>query len=480
MTTDSLTDLLFRQTLLFSAAVLLVALLRPLLLRSLGARTTYVAWLLVPLLMASPLLPRPPLLDAAQLAPFAAPAAVRVAIAQALPNAQPLSAAPAAGATTWPCFAWAAGALLTALIQIALQRRYVAGLHRGSDGRWLAPAGASPAVVGVWPQHLVLPQDFEQRFDGLARRLVLAHEAVHARRRDNAWNLLAATLLCLQWFNPLAWWAWLRLRDDQELACDAAVLAAETGPAPLAAYAQAMLAAHPAGWQPALASGWAARHPLVQRVHMLARHRTASGWRHLGGVLLVLGLGSGAALLARAAQAPTPAGKAPTGQGMVLELSSQLAGGDWTHRTMALPGKGQPIYGGPWGVVLNMPQPGWCLNVMLHGFEDGSWRPTGQVLDETCQYALSDWQPLTVNGSAVQFIAKTAQGPLQAQLSAHWADPAHPALPALMQADLEAAPKLSPAQAQMQARQREQVAEFHRLKEAQDRAWREAREASSR
>lgn len=43
MTTDSLTDLLFRQTLLFSAAVLLVALLRPLLLRSLGARTTYVA-----------------------------------------------------------------------------------------------------------------------------------------------------------------------------------------------------------------------------------------------------------------------------------------------------------------------------------------------------------------------------------------------------------------------------------------------------
>ncbi|MEF3019349.1 M56 family metallopeptidase, partial [Pseudomonas aeruginosa] len=89
-----------------------------------------------------------------------------------------------------------------------------------------------------------------------------------------------AGLLCLQWFNPLAWWAWGRMRGDQELACDAAVLIAEASPAPLAAYAEAMLAAHPAGLQPALASGWAARHPLVERVRMLSRHRSAPPWQH--------------------------------------------------------------------------------------------------------------------------------------------------------------------------------------------------------
>ncbi|MBY0367400.1 MAG: hypothetical protein K2X12_14245, partial [Burkholderiaceae bacterium] len=67
---NRLLEILLHQTLLFSAAVLLLALMRPLLLRTLGAGATYLAWLLVPLLMTSPLWPAPatPLL-----APTAAP-----------------------------------------------------------------------------------------------------------------------------------------------------------------------------------------------------------------------------------------------------------------------------------------------------------------------------------------------------------------------------------------------------------------------
>lgn len=474
---NRLLEILVHQTLLFSTAVLLLALLRPLLLRLLGAGATYLAWLLVPLLMASPLLPAPatPLL-----APTAAPVQLATLVDHALPVAQKAQDAAPPAALAW-LLAWAAGSLLVAAGLAMLQRRYLASLQRDGDGSWLAPTGASPAVVGLWPQRLVLPRDFEQRFDEAARQLVLAHEAVHARRHDNAWNLLGAALLCLQWFNPLAWWAWGRLRNDQELACDAAVLTTESGPAPLAAYTQAMLAAHPAGHHPALASGWAARHPLVERVRMLARHRAVPRWQRLGGLLLVLGLGSGAALLARAAQQPhpaAPAASAPVGQGLIFEVSSQLGKNDWTHRTVTLPGKGSSMAGGPWGVFMDVPQPGSCMRLSLHGFDDGSFRLTGQVLDETCQRSLGDWQELKLDGSVAQFVATTPQGPLQAQLSARLFDPKDGRLPALMKAELDAAPQLSPAQQQMQAQQRERIAALHQEQEAQDRAWRAAREAA--
>jgi beta-lactamase regulating signal transducer with metallopeptidase domain len=472
---NRLFEILVHQTLLFSAGVLLLALLRPLLLRLLGAGTTYLAWLLVPALMASPLLPSP---AAPLLAPLAAPVRLTALVDRALPVAPAVHAAPTSAAWVW-LLAWAVGALGLAAGLALLQRRYLDSLHRDAQGRWRAPQGSSPAVVGLWPQRLVLPQDFEQRFDEVARPLVLAHEAMHARRHDNAWNLFGAALLCLQWFNPLAWWAWGRLRGDQELACDAAVLAAQTGPIPLAAYTQAMLAAHPGGLQPALASGWTIRHPLVERVRMLARHRKVSRWRRLGGLLLVLGLGGSATLLARAAQQPAPArdANAPAGLGLIVEVSSQLGQNDWARRTVTLPGKNVAVMGGPWGVFLDVPQPASCTRLTLHGFDDGGFRLIGQVLDEACQRVLSDWREVKVDGSVVQFATQTEKGPLQTQLSVRLLDPKDDRLPALMKAELDAVPQLSPAQQQLQAEQRERMAALHREQEAQDRAWRAAREA---
>jgi beta-lactamase regulating signal transducer with metallopeptidase domain len=478
MNTDALLETLVRLTLLFSAAVLLLALLRPPLLRALGAQATYLAWLLVPLLLASRWLPLPRLTIAVPQLPAVVTAPVP-AVGQ-VTSAAPAEAAPASPAAGW-LLAWAVGATLLATGQALLQRRYVKGLRRGADGQWRAPAGTSPAVVGLWPQRLVLPDDFQQRFDAAAQRLVLAHEAVHARRHDNAWNLLAAVLLCLQWFNPLAWWAWARLRNDQELACDAAVLTAEAGPAPLAAYAEAMLAAHRAPWKPALASAWASRHPLVERVRMLSRHRAASRGQRLAVVLLALGVSGGAAVLARAAQPPAPeAVTPPVGQGLVFEVASQLGRADWNRHMLRLPDTHRGVLGGPWGLFLDAPQAGWCLRIALHGFADGSIRPAGQVLDEACQRALGDWQTLAVNGSVVQFHAQTARGPLQAQLSARWMDPKDPALPELMKADLERARRLSAAQQQMLGRQLEATAEALRQQQAQDRTWREARDAAVR
>ncbi|HHX83571.1 MAG TPA: M56 family metallopeptidase, partial [Pseudomonadaceae bacterium] len=59
----------------------------------------------------------------------------------------------------------------------------------------------SPALYGVLRPQLLLPADFELRYNASQRSLILAHEAVHYRRRDNLWNLLACSLRLLFWFN---------------------------------------------------------------------------------------------------------------------------------------------------------------------------------------------------------------------------------------------------------------------------------------
>ena len=47
----------------------------------------------------------------------------------------------------------------------------------------------------------------------------------HHKSGDLFANLAAFVVLCLMWFNPLAWASWSAFRFDQEAACDARVLA---------------------------------------------------------------------------------------------------------------------------------------------------------------------------------------------------------------------------------------------------------------
>lgn len=478
MNPDLLLNALLRLTLLTSIALLLLAAIRPVLRRGLGARATYAAWLIVPLLIASPWLPRTPMPAPAALA---LPAALPLAPADAAPVNAAVMALPASNWPTGLLLAWMLGAAALAAAQWRAQRRYEASLWRDANGQWLAPAGQSPAVVGLWPARLVLPADFGLRFDAPTRQLMLAHEGVHLRRQDNAWNLLALLLLCLQWFNPLAWWGRRALRDDQELACDEAVLDAATDPATGARYASALLAAHQGPGHPALASGWTSSHPLVQRVQWLSRWRRASRVRRLASAALLAGLGAAAGLVARAAQEPTappPALTSASAQGLMFEVASQVGRRDWHHSDMTLPLNRQ-LLGGPSGVTVQSMLPGWCLYVSLYTFADGSVRPTAQPMDETCQRPLADWQELPTNGKVAQFVAQTPQGPLQAQVSARWTQLQDGALPALTRAENAVSPQLSAAQQAEIARQREHITQLRRDMDAQDKAWRAAREAQA-
>lgn len=116
---------------------------------------------------------------------------------------------------------------------------------------------------------IVLPRDFGARFSTAEQALVLAHERQHLDRLDPIVNAATMGLRAVNWFNPLVHIAARALRIDQELACDAAVLARHSGMHRI--YAEAMLKSHAAAFDIPVGCAWhtSAFHPLKERILML-------------------------------------------------------------------------------------------------------------------------------------------------------------------------------------------------------------------
>ena len=83
---------------------------------------------------------------------------------------------------------------------------------------------SSPIAFGILDRVIALPAQFDRLYGERERALALDHELAHHRSGDLVANFFAFVLLCLQWFNPLAWVAHAAFRFDQEAACDARVL----------------------------------------------------------------------------------------------------------------------------------------------------------------------------------------------------------------------------------------------------------------
>lgn len=88
----------------------------------------------------------------------------------------------------------------------------------------LMPAGTTPAVVGIRQPQILLPEDWQSRFDQRSLRHVLLHELLHVKQHDLLWNWAAIAVQALHWFNPLVWFVVSRFQSDRELRCDAGAL----------------------------------------------------------------------------------------------------------------------------------------------------------------------------------------------------------------------------------------------------------------
>lgn len=282
-----------------SVAVLVLAAIRPLLLRLGGAALAYRSWWLLPMLLVVPYLPLPNL-------PITEAAPVKV-MATAL-------RAPDVSADTpvWPLLllaTWLAGALVMATASWRAQRRFERALGRLQprvDGSWQAQGDPGlPALVGLWRPRVVVGPDFEQRFSPAEQDLILRHEHSHRLHGDPWANAALAVLRCVFWFHPLLPWTVRRLLRDQELACDARTV--DPHPALRRLYANALLKAQLAHPVAPMACHWRSQPMLKERIAMLKQHkRKALPW--LSGQVLVVGLCVGLGGIAWAGQG---AGAAP-------------------------------------------------------------------------------------------------------------------------------------------------------------------------
>ncbi len=287
--------LLWEASLAGTAAVALVLALRRPLRAAFGAGAAYAAWGVVPAALMAVLVPA----AATPLVPILMAAAPGIARAVAAP-----ALAPAADRSAWLLALWAAGVLVLAAMQFRQQRAFMHSLGpllQRPDGLLQSAASAGlPAVIG-WRARIVLPQDFEARYDATERALVLCHEDVHRRRGDLYASAVVALLRCAFWFNPLIAYAAGRFRQDQELACDAAVL--QRHPGLRRRYGDALLKTQLAGQALPIGCHWFGSHPLKERIAMLKHARTSTFRRAVGGAL-ALALVFGGAFTAWAAQPP--------------------------------------------------------------------------------------------------------------------------------------------------------------------------------
>lgn len=326
--TNELIGLLVDATLVLSAALLGVFVLRRAWRTFFGAGNALLLWALVPIVLIATLLPAPvqtidPAADprarasGTVIAPMTPAARERVGRAlprRALPpivanDAVPSAQGPSPLADPAPkkrvLAAWLTGALLMVAALVVRQHRLLRSLGRLTlrrDGTFLSEQpDIGPILIGALRPRIVLPADFEQRYTRPQQDLIVAHERCHLRRGDTQFTLVACLLRCVFWFNPLVHLAWPRFRMDQELACDAAVLRAHPGHR--RAYAEAMLATRTSA--PALPVGcaWRTGHPLATRIRMICAPPLGR-LRLIAGTVMFLSAGTVAAIGAWSHQEP--------------------------------------------------------------------------------------------------------------------------------------------------------------------------------
>lgn len=88
------------------------------------------------------------------------------------------------------------------------------------DNVYICDAVKSPFILGIIRPRIYLSSSLsEEEMD-----YIIAHERAHLKRKDYLWKPLGYLLLCVYWFNPLCWVAYILLCRDIELACDEKVI----------------------------------------------------------------------------------------------------------------------------------------------------------------------------------------------------------------------------------------------------------------
>ncbi len=328
MTASEILALAARLNLALAAAIVLVVVLRLPARRLFGARAAYRLWL-------TPMAAVLALLVPARSNVFNVDASV---IGEAFLTLDRAGVARGFDPAVAALLGWLVGACAAGAWLAVRQNRFLSLARRGEAG---------PAVIGVMRPSVVLPADFDRRFSAAEREAVIAHEAAHIAAQHPRINAAVGLAQVSLWFNPAVHLAAHLSRLDQELACDAAVIAKTPGLR--RTYAETLLKTQLAATPLPLGCYWPARaqHPLTERITMLARPTPKRTTRILAAAAVTITAG-GAAFAAWAAQppraeiAPAPFAAAPIAQSVTpVSPPVRLAAAETTLSNAAAPARAQ-------------------------------------------------------------------------------------------------------------------------------------------
>lgn len=134
---------------------------------------------------------------------------------------------------------WIAGAaamLLYSAVQYVKLKIKLIGAMVYEGNVYLADYLDTPFVIGILRPKIYLPSNIPMK----EQTYIIAHEQHHIRRFDHIIKLLSYFTLCMHWFNPLVWAAFILAGKDMEMSCDEAVIK-RLGPQIRADYSASLL-----------------------------------------------------------------------------------------------------------------------------------------------------------------------------------------------------------------------------------------------
>lgn len=121
-------------------------------------------------------------------------------------------------------YLWLAGIaalLLYSVLGLAKLKRNLRPAQEAESGVYEVQGLETAFVLGLLKPKIYLPCGLSAE----EREYILLHERTHLRRGDHLIKLAAFAALCVHWFNPLVWMAFLLSTQDMEMSCDEAVIA---------------------------------------------------------------------------------------------------------------------------------------------------------------------------------------------------------------------------------------------------------------
>lgn len=257
-----------------------------------GAHIAYLLWALplARLFMPTLTLKAPPPVETAE---AAAATPLLSEIAMAAPSGT--MAISAVASVDWMMIAlvvWLGGAGMLFISKMAGYFQFREDIV--SDGRLVGHHGrikiletaavGGPLAFGLFEKYIAVPTNFFRDYAPRERELALEHEIAHHESGDLAANFVGLLILSLHWFNPVAWYAWIAFRQDQETACDARILN-KNGRDLRAVYGRT-IAKSVSGHKLGLASPLNQKNKIKDRLKMLGQSEKSPFRKNMGALMV--------------------------------------------------------------------------------------------------------------------------------------------------------------------------------------------------